>query len=135
MSSTTCQFCNEIQGTTWTPFHDIYASIFPGRIVADHQHPVAFPTLGQLVPGSFLVAPKQHAQTFAHLSSEFRIESLHLIKQLGERLQRYGHLFLFKHAAQAAFGGGCGMYHTHLRLIPRNRTRLWHHLTFTQYPS
>lgn len=118
MRSTTCQFCNEIQGTNRTPFHDIYASILPSRIVADSQHLVAFPTLGQLVPGSLLIVPKQHVETFAQLSSEVRIEALHFINQLEPRLRRYGHLFLFEHGAQAGCGGGCGIYHAHLNLVP-----------------
>lgn len=118
MRSTTCQFCNELQRTHRTPFHDIYASILPSRIVADCQHFVAFPTLGQLVAGSLLVIPKQHVETFAQLTNELRTEALDLIKQLERRLQRYGHIFLFEHGAESACGGGCGIYHAHLHLVP-----------------
>jgi diadenosine tetraphosphate (Ap4A) HIT family hydrolase len=118
MPSATCQFCNEIQRAGRTPFHDIYGSILSSRIVADRQHLVAFPTLGQLVPGSLLVVPKQHIETFAQLSCELRIEALHFINQLEPRLQRFGHCFLFEHGAQSACGGGCGIYHGHVHLVP-----------------
>ena len=118
MRRNTCQFCSEIQGMGPTLFHDIYASVLPSRFVADHQHFVAFPTLGQLVPGSLLVIPKQHVETFAQLTSTLRLEALHFTNELEARLQRYGHVFIFEHGAQSSSSGGCGIYHAHLHLVP-----------------
>jgi diadenosine tetraphosphate (Ap4A) HIT family hydrolase len=118
MANTACQFCSEIQGTYRTRFHDIYGPVLRTRIVADSQHFVAFPTIGQLFPGSILVVPKEHVETFAQLTSELQTEALHLIQELEPRLERYGHLFLFEHGAQSSCGGGCGIYHAHIHLIP-----------------
>lgn len=113
-----CDFCSEIQGNGRTRFHDIYAAVLPNRIIANRQHFVALPTLGQLVPGSLLVLPKFHIETFAQLSEALQIEALHFINELELLLHRYGDVFIFEHGAQSSCGGGCGIYHAHIHIVP-----------------
>lgn len=121
MRPTTCQFCKEIEGTGHTRFHEIYASVLPNRMVGDRRHFVAFPTLGQLVPGSLLLVPKEHVETFAQLPRALQLQSVHFMNHLESRLRCYGHLFTFEHGARCASGGGCGIYHAHVHLVPLPR--------------
>ena len=58
-----CVFCREIGGSRNTNFATRYPEI-SSRIVGETEHLVAFPCIGQLAKGHFLVAPKSHLTTF-----------------------------------------------------------------------
>lgn len=113
-----CDFCLEIQNNKDTRFNRIYDRLLSSRIISDSPNFVALPTIGQLFEGSLLIIPKKHLQTFAELSHDLMIEAENFIDYLARKLNSYGFVFLFEHGTHENSGGGCGIYHAHVHLIP-----------------
>lgn len=116
-----CVFCRELQGCRDTNFARLYPELC-SRVIAETELFVAFPCIGQLVEGHFLVVPRDHDCTFAQTRSRIRSTGIELTallnsahKALGWRLR--DSLF-FEHGAQSAGDGGCGIYHAHLHVLP-----------------
>lgn len=116
-----CVFCRELSGSRDTNFAKRYPEI-SSRIVGETASLVAFPCIGQLSVGHFLVVPKAHYKTFR--------ETAERVPDLGEQLRtllRHVHSLLdvtegdslfFEHGADCASDGGCGIYHAHLHVVP-----------------
>lgn len=74
------------------------------------------PTIGQLFAGSLLILPKRHVERFADLTAvEMRQGNAFLEKVLAWVSSNY---VLFEHGARCVSGGGCGIYHAHLHIVP-----------------
>lgn len=118
---TDCVFCRELQGSRETNFARLYPEL-RNRVIAETESFVAFPCIGQLVNGHFLIIPRDHdctlAQTHCRLESadaELQALLLSAHKILGVRPRDS---MLFEHGALAAHDGGCGIYHAHLHVLP-----------------
>lgn len=113
-----CEFCVEINAPESARFAGIYDGVLNSRIVASTSRFVAMPTLGQLFEGSLLILPKRHVETFADLGDAEKREALQLIQEMTEKLEHFGHPFLYEHGARCQTGGGCGIYHAHVHIVP-----------------
>lgn len=137
-----CVFCRELGGSRETNFSKRYPEI-ASRIVGETTSLVAFPCIGQIGPGHFLVAPKTHISTLRNAWN--RIPELH--EELNALLTHVHSLFevdpkdslYFEHGALCPQDGGCGIYHAHMHVIPSvgnvdlthnfSKQRLPHHLS------
>jgi diadenosine tetraphosphate (Ap4A) HIT family hydrolase len=79
---------------------------------------VAVPTLGQIFEGSLLILPKAHVETCAAVENDAHAEMLGLLDQALIRCAGFGSPIFFEHGAAAASGGGCGIHHAHLHVVP-----------------
>ena len=113
----TCEFCAELHGHPGVRFRDIYPDI-DSRIVARYDQLVAFPTLGQLFPGSLLMVPEQHYETCADFPFRLKMSMRSFLDRLLVTIRRFGVPVFFEHGARDSTGGGCGIYHAHLHLVP-----------------
>jgi len=113
-----CEFCDELHGSAQTRFQELYGRTHRSRIIASTEHFVALPTLGQLVPMSILVLPKEHFETFAQLPGEQHQEAAQFLADVALRLERFGEVFTFEHGSHSSTRGGCGIYHAHTHLLP-----------------
>lgn len=116
-----CVFCRELNGSRDTNFATRYPEI-PSRIIYETESLVAFPCIGQLVNGHFLVVPKNHDSTLAQTQkrlNNLNQELTHLLKQvhliLGFELTNS---LIFEHGALGPNDGSCGIYHAHLHVLP-----------------
>lgn len=74
------------------------------------------PTIGQLFEGSLLVLPNIHIERFAdiaELQSDASAWIEDLLPQMGAE-----HVLVYEHGSSARRGGGCGIYHAHIHLVP-----------------
>jgi diadenosine tetraphosphate (Ap4A) HIT family hydrolase len=113
-----CEFCAEFQADEPARFRSMYNGLASHRIVARTERFVAVPTLGQLFEGSVLVLPITHVETCAALDNDEREEMLGLIESMISRARSNGNPVVFEHGATSANGGGCGIYHAHLHVVP-----------------
>ena len=115
-----CEFCVATKNEGKSPkFSDIYPNL--SRIVAETDSFVAMPTIGQLFFGSLLVLPRTHIETSAKLEQKQKNELILFLNSLTKILQKIGNPVCFEHGALACTGGGCGVYHAHLHLVPLPR--------------
>lgn len=120
-----CEFCEELSNPSTSRFGQLYRGKATNRIIDQEEGFVAMPTLGQLFKGSLLILPVQHLETMAQVPSA-SIDSLFiLIKRLEEQLQSFGLPVLFEHGAKYSNGGGCGIHHAHLHLVPLPKPINW----------
>lgn len=116
-----CVFCRELQGGRDTNFARLYPER-RSRVIAETESFVAFPCIGQLADGHFLVVPRAHDCTLAQTCSRIvsaGIELTALLLSAHETLgQRLSESLLFEHGAMSASDGGCGIYHAHLHVLP-----------------
>lgn len=119
--SQNCVFCREIEGSKITNFARLYPEI-PSRVIGQTDSLIAFPCIGQLVRGHFLVVPRKHECTFSaaisndhSLIEEFRLISKQVHRSLG--ISENESLF-FEHGAVSSTNGGCGIYHAHIHVLP-----------------
>ena len=113
----TCEFCTELHGHPRARFRVIYPDI-DSRIVAQYDQLVAFPTLGQLFPGSLLIVPKKHYDTCADFPFRLKMSMRSFLDRLFVTIRRFGVPVFFEHGARDSTGGGCGIHHAHLHLVP-----------------
>ncbi|KCZ71281.1 hypothetical protein ANME2D_02483 [Candidatus Methanoperedens nitroreducens] len=111
-----CDFCIELEDFSFSRFSKIYGNT--QRIIFSNEYFNVMPTIGQLFLGSLLILPKEHYYSFAEIP-EKRIEELNkIIKHLENKLVRFGKTVLFEHGTSPEIGGGCGIYHAHIHLVP-----------------
>lgn len=112
-----CVFCAEIQDPQSWPHAAAYDS--RARITMPTASLRVLPTLGQLVPGSLLLLPTRHVERYADLDSSHRAEALETARAIVSGFEAEGSGWvMFEHGALAPGGGGCGLYHAHLHLVP-----------------
>lgn len=116
-----CVFCRELNGSRDTNFATRYPEI-QSRIIYETESLVAFPCIGQLVNGHFLVVPKNHDCTLAQTQkrlNNLNQELTHLLREvhliLGFELNDS---LIFEHGALGPNDGSCGIYHAHLHVLP-----------------
>lgn len=112
-----CEFCREFAGRSQR-YKRLYDGLAPTRIIARTDRFVALPTLGQLFTGSLLLLPVDHIETCALLSGDARRELEDLTVEVTSRAREFGEPVLFEHGATEPTGGGCGIYHAHLHIVP-----------------
>ena len=116
-----CVFCREMEGSRKTNFAILYPE-FENRYLYKSDLLVAFPCIGQLTEGHFLIATKSHFNTFRRaLSSSERLpqEVNKVLVKVHEMLNmNIEDSFIFEHGALNEEHGGCGIYHAHIHVIP-----------------
>jgi diadenosine tetraphosphate (Ap4A) HIT family hydrolase len=112
-----CEFCQELAGSS-PRFEKLYGRLAPTRIIARTDRFVALPTLGQLFTGSLLLLPVDHVETCALLAADARQELDELAVEMTLRIREFGEPVIFEHGATEGTGGGCGIYHSHLHIVP-----------------
>lgn len=116
-----CVFCRELSGSRDTNFARLYPEV-DNRIIAETNNLVAFPCIGQLSPGHYLIATKKHHPKFADFlkdESSKREELTHIIESTHQKLgYSKAQSLYFEHGAASQTDGGCGIYHAHLHIVP-----------------
>ena len=126
-----CVFCRELSGSRDTNFSRRYPE-FNSRVVGETASLVAFPCIGQLAAGHFLIVPRFHDSTFRETSrraSDLRLQFQAINKHVHSLLEADVHDSLyFEHGAGSAADGGCGIYHAHIHVVPSaGHINLAHH--------
>jgi diadenosine tetraphosphate (Ap4A) HIT family hydrolase len=117
-SSGDCEFCLEIEQPRLSRYHTIYGPDARSRIVDRQGELVAMPSLGQIFKGSLMVLPARHVETIADLEPAEREDVLTLVDRLRRKVSALGLPVVFEHGARCQSGGGCGIYHAHLHVVP-----------------
>lgn len=116
-----CVFCREIKGSRKTNFAKRYPEI-ASRIIYETDSLIAFPCIGQLTKGHFLIVSREHDCTFKQVQSRLTLlsdELDELNKRVHERLGiNINSSLFFEHGALNPLSGGCGIYHAHLHAVP-----------------
>ena len=113
-----CEFCEELADSTASRFRGIYGPDISSRIVARQGAFVAMPTIGQLMMGSLLALPVPHFETLAQMPQNMRSEFGRFVGQLARRIKSLGEPVFLEHGAESWTGGGCGVYHAHMHIVP-----------------
>lgn len=113
-----CEFCQELQGLPGNRFGAMYAGIAASRIVAQTEHFVVLPTIGQLCAGSLLILPRVHKETCAELQRTQQEGLAAILKRVTTTIRQFGWPVFFEHGAKCHTGGSCGIYHAHLHVVP-----------------
>ncbi len=114
----TCDFCNEFSGGRANAFASRYPEIHD-RIVFSTEHFNVIPTLGQLTEGHLLVVPKAHFTALADMPDRLLQEFDDLVIQSRTILKmQYNRSVAFEHGVRTDAGGGCGICHAHLHIVP-----------------
>jgi diadenosine tetraphosphate (Ap4A) HIT family hydrolase len=113
-----CEFCQELRQPKTSRFHGIYGGISDHRVVARRGKLIALPTLGQIFPGSLLILPFDHVERMAAAPHDVLTDVWSFVSDLEHVIAPSGKTVLFEHGASCATGGGCGIYHAHLHLVP-----------------
>lgn len=121
MKEISCEFCNEFSDQNSVRFTKIYEGLANTRIVAKTDNFVAIPTLGQLFEGSLLILPVSHIESCAGISITLLDEFCALVDDALLFVTKYGDPIFFEHGASECTGGGCGIYHAHLHIVPLPR--------------
>ena len=115
----TCEFCEELSNPESSRFAKMYASAFlENRILAQHGEFIAIPTIGQLFPGSLLILTKSHIETMSTISEANAVDLKIFISNIEKIIGHDREVILFEHGAKCFTGGGCGIYHAHMHLVP-----------------
>lgn len=121
MKDDDCVFCRELAGSRLTNFASRYPEL-DSRVIRSSPSLVAFPCIGQLVPGHFLIVPRQHFCTFRHAqvsNAGMFDEVMWLLREVHEvQGLSWRHSLLFEHGARQPADGGCGIYHAHVHVLP-----------------
>ncbi|SDU33157.1 HIT family protein [Nitrosomonas ureae] len=116
-----CVFCREIEGSRNTNFAIRYPEI-TSRIICETDSLIAFPCIGQLTEGHFLIVSREHDCTFKQVHSRLALlpdELDELNKRVHEQLGiNINSSLFFEHGALNQLNGGCGIYHAHLHVVP-----------------
>jgi diadenosine tetraphosphate (Ap4A) HIT family hydrolase len=114
-----CEFCDEFTGGSSNSFYWRYCGCPKTRSLLSSEHFQVFPTIGQLVEGYLLFAPKRHYGTFAEIPSIYWAEILRTQERIRSELSdNYGSCVIYEHGAKGPGKGGCGIYHAHLHAMP-----------------
>jgi len=85
-----CEFCQELQGLPGNRFGAMYAGIAASRIVAQTEHFVVLPTIGQLFAGSLLILPRVHKETCAELQRTQQEGLAAILKRVTTTIRQFG---------------------------------------------
>ena len=113
-----CGFCAEFTGHASAEFQLRYGDRLNSRQIYNDGTFCAFPTIAQLQVGHLLLAPIAHFENFASAVKIHANEFLDAYKTVRDKVAQRGHVFTFEHGAREATGGGCGIYHAHIHLVP-----------------
>jgi diadenosine tetraphosphate (Ap4A) HIT family hydrolase len=117
-----CVFCRELAGSRLTNFGSQYPEL-ESRVICSTSSLVAFPCIGQLAPGHFLIIPRPHFCTFKDVqtsNSDVADEVTWLLEKVHARLGlNWQKSLIFEHGASQMAEGGCGIYHAHLHVLPQ----------------
>jgi diadenosine tetraphosphate (Ap4A) HIT family hydrolase len=114
-----CEFCDEFAGGLTNSFYARYQGCPRTRFLLSTDNFHVFPSIGQLVKGYLLVAPKKHYNAFDEMPTQLAGE-LAAVCELVRSIvsQNYGPCISFEHGARGPANGGCGIYHAHLHVVP-----------------
>lgn len=110
-----CEFCTELAGEP-SRFPSIYG--IQNRVVARFGEIVALPSIGQLFPGTLLLLPRFHIETFASQADALGPDLQSAISALSARLREFANVVCFEHGAAEGTGAACGIYHAHFHIVP-----------------
>lgn len=113
-----CEFCAEFASPAASRFGRCYAGLATTRAVMDDGMIAAMPTMGQIFMGSMLVLPRRHWETTASMPARERAGAVSAALDLARVLRTLGNPVIFEHGATCPTGGGCGIYHAHLHVVP-----------------
>ncbi len=115
-----CEFCIEINDFKHSRFTEIYGKT--QRFVFVDRNFYVMPTIGQLFTGSLLIIPKDHYCSYAEIPQELLPKLKLIIDHFDNRLKHFGKAILFEHGTTPKIGGGCGIYHAHIHMVPAPST-------------
>lgn len=118
MTTINCEYCSEFQGGKSNTFNELYGSVISHRILLESQSFKVIPTIGQLFDNSLLIVPVRHVETLSDLTNNELNELMALYRKVKVALSAKGFVVAFEHGAHAETGGGCGIYHAHLHVVP-----------------
>jgi diadenosine tetraphosphate (Ap4A) HIT family hydrolase len=89
------------------------------RILEETLYAVALPSLGALAEGHILVVPKEHWCSLASIPLN-TLKQLNCVRNrmLNRLCVEYGPVLQFEHGVVNGQGGGCGISHAHLHMVP-----------------
>ena len=114
-----CDFCDEFAGGQLNAFADRYSDVLSTRALLNTGTFCVFPSIGQLVEGYLLISPLEHYSTLADMPDHLLagIAALHG-DVCSVASAEYGPCISYEHGAHPETGGGCGVYHAHLHVVP-----------------
>jgi diadenosine tetraphosphate (Ap4A) HIT family hydrolase len=116
----TCEFCDEFTGGVANSFYARYQGSPRARFVLSTSNFHAFPSIGQLVDGYLLVAPRNHYAAFDEMPRTLWLEFEKIHDYVRSTLSSlYGPCLTYEHGARQA--GGCGIYHAHMHFVSFSR--------------
>lgn len=109
---TACAMCAAIAAGPEAPEWD--------RALIETDSFVVIPSLGAMIEGWLLIAPKAHFLSLASMPARMMFEFEELKARVGDRLtQSYGSVTFFEHGPCASNSlTGCGVDHAHLHAVP-----------------
>lgn len=120
-NQSSCVFCRELTGAGETNFGRHYPEL-SSRIVGTTKNLQAFPCIGQLKEGHFLVVTKAHVPTFREAvfaNPAIWEEFNELVREVHKLLDlQLDNSLFFEHGAKCEEQGGCGIYHAHIHIVP-----------------
>ena len=88
-----CEFCSELKSFKESRVGKIYNNHVNNRIIKESENFFVIPTIGQIIPGSLLILPKEHFETFSQIPMNLITESFSLINFLtNENLEKRLHI-------------------------------------------
>lgn len=103
-----------IDGCAFCIDHPDYNLDIPERIIMETDNFRVFPTLGQIVEGYTLIAPKEHFPSLGAMPKEYFPELDELKTEMGKRTaEKYQRPIFFEHG-----GIGQTVSHAHMHIIP-----------------
>ena len=113
-----CEFCIELNQFRKSRYAEVYGENSPKRIVDSDGEFLLMPTIGQIFFGHSLILTKKHFYSFAEVPKR-SLNSLNItIKRIEDALSPFGSIVLFEHGTSPQIGSGCGIYHTHIHVVP-----------------
>lgn len=101
----TCRFCDVAGRET---------------LICESEHATAFPSLGALLEGWVLIAPREHVIALSELDGDGWRDVALLADRVNMAIQAaYGPTVMFEHGAAGIHRtAGCGVDHAHLHIVP-----------------
>jgi ATP adenylyltransferase len=108
-----CRICNVVGGS-----HGRCAPIWD-QVLFESKNFAVFPTVGSIIPGWLLVAPKQHRLCMGALDLIEFAELREVTNEACEALrERFGSVVVFEHGpTRPQSSVGCGVDHAHLHVV------------------
>jgi len=111
-----CQYCEEFE----RGYLDLNGKSLGNRILLETDNFVVFPTLGQIVEGYLLIAPKKHYLAIGEIPRANYKELEEVQGKVKTILsETYGSPLFFEHGATSRKKrGGCCIEHAHIHAVP-----------------